>query len=119
VPLNAHTHKLIDAAALALIKDGARLINTARGEVVDEDALIAALQSGKLSGAALDVHQNEPQVSRVLADMDNVVLTCHNGGAAITTRVNFELGAEEHRGGRRSGWRVRGRAIYGRQQEDI
>ncbi|KAH7347588.1 2-ketogluconate reductase [Plectosphaerella cucumerina] len=93
VPLNAHTHKLIDAAALAAIKDGSRLINTARGEVVDEDALIAALQSGKLSGAALDVHQNEPQVSRVLADMDNVVLTCHNGGAAITTRVNFELGA--------------------------
>ncbi|EEY16111.1 glyoxylate reductase [Verticillium alfalfae VaMs.102] len=93
VPLNAHTRDLIDGDAIAAMKDGARLINTARGEVVHEQALIAALKSGKLSAAALDVHYHEPQVSPVLAEMENVTLTCHNGGAAITTRLNFELGA--------------------------
>lgn len=90
-PLNAHTHDLMNREAFAAMKDGARIINTARGEVINEDALIEALQTGKISGAGLDVHYHEPQVSRVLADMDNVVLTCHNGGAAITTRINFEL----------------------------
>ncbi|PNH71356.1 hypothetical protein VD0001_g6199 [Verticillium dahliae] len=93
VPLNAHTRDLINGDALAAMKDGSRLVNTARGEVVHEEALIAALRSGKLSAAALDVHYHEPQVSRVLAEMENVTLTCHNGGAAITTRLNFELGA--------------------------
>ncbi|KXH30283.1 2-ketogluconate reductase [Colletotrichum simmondsii] len=92
-PLNAHTHDLINKEAFAAMKDGARLINTARGEVVNEEALIEALQSGKLSAAGLDVHYHEPQVSKTLADMENVTLTCHNGGAAITTRVNFELNA--------------------------
>ena len=93
VPLNAHTRDLINAEALAAMKPGSRLVNTARGEVVNEDALVAALKSGHLSGAGLDVHYHEPQVSKELAAMDNVTLTCHNGGAAITTRINFELGA--------------------------
>lgn len=90
-PLNKHTHRLINADTLAQMKDGARLVNTSRGEVVDEEALIAALQSGKLSAAGLDVHYNEPQVSPVLAKMENVTLTTHNAGGAIETRVNFEL----------------------------
>ncbi|KXH59638.1 2-ketogluconate reductase [Colletotrichum salicis] len=84
---------LINKEAFAAMKNGARLINTARGEVVNEEALIGALQSGKLSAAGLDVHYHEPQVSKTLADMENVTLTCHNGGAAIITRVNFELNA--------------------------
>lgn len=92
-PLNKHTQDLINKEAFAAMKDGARLINTARGPVVNEEALIEALKSGKLSGAGLDVHYNEPQVSKELAAMDNVVLTTHNGGAALTTRVNFELNA--------------------------
>ena len=75
------------------MKDGARLVNTARGEVVEEEALIAALQSGKLGAAALDVHYHEPQVSPVLAKMDNVTLTTHNAGGAVETRINFELNA--------------------------
>ncbi|KAF6808784.1 putative d-mandelate dehydrogenase [Colletotrichum plurivorum] len=92
-PLNAHTQDLIGREAFAAMKEGARLVNTARGQVVNEEALIEALRSGKVSAAALDVHYHEPQVSRELADMDNVTLTCHNGGAALTTRQNFELGA--------------------------
>ncbi|KAF3809668.1 putative 2-hydroxyacid dehydrogenase UNK4.10 [Colletotrichum gloeosporioides] len=92
-PLNAHTQDLFNRETFAAMKDGARLVNTARGQLVQEDALVEALQSGKLSAAALDVHYHEPQVSKVLADMDNVTLTCHNGGAALTTRMNFELNA--------------------------
>ena len=92
-PLNAHTKHLINAETLSYMKDGARLVNTARGEVVEEEPLISALQSGKLSAAGLDVHYHEPQVSPVLAKMDNVTLTTHNGGGAINTRINFELNA--------------------------
>ena len=92
-PLNKHTQDLINTEAFAAMKQGARLVNTARGQIVNEDALVEALKSGKLSGAGLDVHYHEPQVSKELAAMDNVVLTAHNGGAAITTRVNFELNA--------------------------
>lgn len=92
-PLNSHTQDLFGKEAFAAMKDGSRLVNTARGQIVNEEALIEALKSGKLSGAALDVHYHEPQVSKELADMENVTLTCHNGGAAITTRVNFELNA--------------------------
>lgn len=90
-PLNKHTHHLINADTLAQMKNGARLVNTSRGEVVDEEALIAALKSGKLSAAGSDVHYHEPQVSPELAKMDNVTLTTHNAGGAIETRVNFEL----------------------------
>jgi lactate dehydrogenase-like 2-hydroxyacid dehydrogenase len=92
-PLNAHTQDLINTEAFSHMKEGARLVNTARGQVVNEDALIEALKGGKLSAAGLDVHYHEPQVSKELAAMDNVTLTCHNGGAAITTRMNFELNA--------------------------
>lgn len=93
VPLNAHTKHLINRDTIAQMKDGARLINTARGEVVEEVPLIDALRSGKLSAVALDVHYNEPQVSPELATMTNVTLTTHVGGGAIDTRINFELNA--------------------------
>lgn len=92
-PLNAHTKHLINAETISQMKDGARLINTARGEVVEEEPLIAALRSGKLSAAGLDVHYHEPQVSKELAEMKNVTLTTHNGGGAVETRINFELGS--------------------------
>lgn len=92
-PLNKHTKHLINKDTLAQMKDGARLINTARGEIVEEEALVEALKSGKLSAAALDVHYHEPQVSPVLASMENVTLTTHIGGGALNTRINFELNA--------------------------
>lgn len=82
VPLNAHTRKLIDARRLALLPPKALLINTARGEVVDEAALIAALQSGQLYGAGLDTMDEEPlPAGHTLAALSNVVLTPHVGGS--------------------------------------
>ncbi|TDZ48333.1 Glyoxylate reductase [Colletotrichum trifolii] len=86
-PFNAHTQDLINKEAFAAIKHGARLVSSSRGQVVNANALVEALQSGWLAAAGLDVHYHEPRISRVLADMDNVTLTCHNGGAALTTRL--------------------------------
>lgn len=92
-PLNAHTQDLIGTDAFAAMKTGARLINTARGPVVNEAALVDALKSGKIAAAGLDVHYHEPQVSHELAQMENVTLTTHVGGGAVDTRINFELNA--------------------------
>lgn len=93
VPLTSATRDLLDDEAFAAMRDGARLVNTARGEVVCEDALVRALASGRVGAAALDVHYREPQVSRALAAMENVTLTTHVGGGARDTRVGFEMGA--------------------------
>lgn len=93
VPLTAATRDLLGDEAFAAMRDGARLVNTARGEVVCEEALVRALRSGKLRAAALDVHYREPQVSRELAAMENVTLTTHVGGGVLDTRIGFEMGA--------------------------
>jgi glyoxylate reductase len=82
VPLTAETRHLIDATRLARMKRGAFLLNLARGPVVDESALIAALHSGQLAGAALDVFEDEPNVPAELCAMENVVLTPHVGGGS-------------------------------------
>lgn len=92
-PLNKHTRDLIDANAFAAMKPGARIVNTARGEVVEEKALIEALKTKQISAAGLDVHYNEPHVSPELAKMENTTLTTHIGGGALDTRINFELNA--------------------------
>jgi hydroxypyruvate reductase len=85
-PGGAGTRKLIDAKVLkALGKDG-YLINVARGSVVDEAALIEALQNGTIAGAGLDVFENEPNVPAALIALDNVVLTPHVGSATWQTR---------------------------------
>lgn len=93
VPLTERTRDLFGDDEFAAMKDGARLVNTARGEVVNEEALVRALRSKKLSAAGLDVHYHEPQVSKELAAMENVTLTTHIAGGALDTRINFELGA--------------------------
>jgi glyoxylate reductase len=85
-PYNADTHHLIDAAALLRMKSSAFLVNTARGPIVDESALVDALRSGLIAGAALDVFENEPQVHPGLLDLDNVVLVPHLGSATFETR---------------------------------
>lgn len=90
-PLNKRTRDLINSDNIFRMKPGSRLINTARGPVVEEQALIDALRSGHLSAAGLDVHYHEPQVSPELAKMDNVTLTTHIGGGALETRIDFEL----------------------------
>ena len=79
VPLTPQTHHMVGAKELQIMKDGAFLINTSRGAVVDEKALLEALQSGKLGGAALDVHEAEPPTDLTLTGLPNVVCTCHIG----------------------------------------
>jgi D-3-phosphoglycerate dehydrogenase / 2-oxoglutarate reductase len=76
LPLDAETRGSLDAAAFAAMHDGVRIVNAARGELVDEDALLAALHSGKVAGAALDVFSSEPY-SGPLLELDNVVVTPH------------------------------------------
>ena len=85
-PLTPQTRHLIDAAALRAMKPSAYLINTARGGVVDEAALIAALHAGEIRGAALDVFENEPHVNPALLDAPNLVLTPHIASAGEATR---------------------------------
>ena len=81
VPLKANTRHLIDDAALAQMKPGALLINTARGGLIDEAALVRALQSGTISGACLDVFAEEPlPADSPLRQLDNVILTPHTAG---------------------------------------
>jgi len=85
-PGGAGTHKLIDADVLAALGPQGCVVNVARGSVIDESALIAALQAGTIAGAALDVFENEPNVPQALREMDNVVLTPHIGSATGLTR---------------------------------
>ncbi len=87
VPLTRETRHLIDDPALAVMKPTAILVNTARGQVVDERALVAALRAGSLAGAALDVYEFEPEVSEGLLELDNVVLTPHIASATRDTRL--------------------------------
>jgi lactate dehydrogenase-like 2-hydroxyacid dehydrogenase len=86
VPLTDATHHLIGDAALARMKPTALLINTARGPVVDTDALVRALREGRIAGAGLDVFEDEPSVDPRLLDLEQVVLTPHLGSAGTATR---------------------------------
>ncbi|MGI4877496.1 MAG: 2-hydroxyacid dehydrogenase, partial [Janthinobacterium lividum] len=85
-PLTPETHHLIDDAALRLMQRHVYLINTARGEIVDEAALAAALARGGIAGAGLDVFENEPAITASLLDAPNVVLLPHLGSATFEGR---------------------------------
>jgi glyoxylate reductase len=90
-PLTPLTKHMINSRAFSLMKPTAFLINTARGPVVDEHALIAALKAGTIAGAGLDVYENEPQLAAGLADLKNVVLLPHIGSATHETREQMGL----------------------------
>ncbi len=95
-PATPETRHLIDTERLALMKPTAFLINTARGDIVDEAALVAALKEQRIAGAALDVYEREPQVTPDLLTMENVVLLPHLGSATQETRVAMGLRALEN-----------------------
>ena len=88
-PLSTATRHLINGERLARMKRGAILINTSRGAVIDEEALVAALESGALGGAGLDVFENEPLVHPGLVERDDVVLLPHLGSATHKTRAQM------------------------------
>ena len=96
VPLTPHTLHLIGSRELELMKPSAYLINTARGPVVDEVALVTALRHGQIRGAGLDVYEREPELSPGLADLENVVLLPHVGSATVETRTRMALMAAEN-----------------------
>lgn len=96
VPATPETHHLIDAAALSAMKPRGVLVNIARGDVVDEAALIEALREGRIGGAGLDVYEREPEVPDELRAMENVTLLPHLGTAALEVRVAMGLMAVEN-----------------------
>ena len=91
VPLTDTTRHLIGQREFALMKPTAFLINTSRGPVIDESALLAALKAGTIAGAGLDVYEQEPAVSPALYSLPNVVLLPHLGSATLETRVRMGL----------------------------
>lgn len=104
-PHSAETHEMVDARRIALMKTSAYLINTARGEIVDEGALIDALEAGRIAGAGLDVYSHEPEVDQRLLALSNVVLLPHMGSATFEGRAasgdrviaNIRVWADGHR----------------------
>jgi glyoxylate reductase len=95
-PLMDETRHLINAETLGLMKESAYLVNSARGPIVDEAALVDALKAGKIAGAGLDVYENEPETHPGLLELDNVVLLPHLGSATIETRTAMGVLAAEN-----------------------
>ncbi len=96
LPYTPATHHLLGPRELALMKSEAMLINTARGPIVDEQALVEALQNGRLAGAGLDVFEHEPHIEPELLTMENVVLLPHIASASLKTRTLMATMAAEN-----------------------
>ncbi len=96
VALTPETHHLFGAEQFRLMKPSAVLVNTARGPVVDEEALVAALREGELFAAGLDVFEREPEVHPGLLELDNAVVVPHLGSATVETREAMGLLAAEN-----------------------
>lgn len=95
-PGGKETYHLINKARLALMKPGAFLVNSARGDVIDQAALIEALEQGTIAGAGLDVYEGEPAVPEKLLSMENVVLFPHLGSASRETRIAMGMRVVEN-----------------------
>jgi lactate dehydrogenase-like 2-hydroxyacid dehydrogenase len=91
VPLTPETHHLLGAEELRAMRADAVLVNTSRGPVVDEAALVEALRRGEIAGAALDVYEREPEVEEGLLACESVVLAPHLGSATVETREAMGL----------------------------
>jgi glyoxylate/hydroxypyruvate/2-ketogluconate reductase len=96
VPYSATTHHLINAGDIALMKPSAILVNTARGGVVDDAALIAALKEKRIAGAGIDVFEGEPALNAEFLKLDNVALTPHIGSATHATRMRMAMLAADN-----------------------
>lgn len=96
VPGGAETHHLINASVLNAMQPHAHMVNIARGDVVNETDLIAALSKGQIAGAGLDVYEFEPKVPQALIDMENVTLLPHLGTAALEVRTAMGLMAVDN-----------------------
>lgn len=96
VPLNDHSRHMIGAKALEQMKPSAYLINTSRGPVVDEAALVDALKAGRIAGAGLDVYEDEPRMAPGLADCENALLLPHLGSSTHATRSAMSRMAAEN-----------------------
>lgn len=104
-PRNADSENMIDARRIALMRPHVYLINTSRGGIVDEDALVDALESGRLAGAGLDVWRHEPEIDSRLLALPNIVMTPHMGSATFEGRIatgekvifNIRMWSDGHR----------------------
>ena len=96
VPSTPETRGMIDGAAIATMRPGTVLINTARGDVIDDDAVIDALASRRLGAAGLDVYRGEPQLDRRYLDVENAVLLPHLGSATVETRTAMGVMAADN-----------------------
>jgi glyoxylate reductase len=96
VPLTTQTHHLIGERELRMMKPTAVLINTARGPIVDEQALVKALKDHWIFGAGLDVYEQEPSITKALLALQNIVLQPHTGSGTIKTRTKMALMAAEN-----------------------
>jgi glyoxylate reductase len=96
VPLSDETHHLMGRRAFHMMKPTAYLINTSRGPVVDERALLEALETGQIAGAGLDVYEKEPALTPGLENLENLILLPHVGSATLETRTRMALKAAEN-----------------------
>ncbi|HCF38397.1 MAG TPA: D-glycerate dehydrogenase, partial [Thermosipho africanus] len=95
-PLTNETYHLLNKERLSLLKKNAILVNTARGPIVDEKALYELLKDGKIAGAGFDVYENEPEITKGLEKLDNVVLLPHIGSATYETREKMSIMVAEN-----------------------
>jgi len=94
-PLTKDTHHLIGAEEIAKMRDGVRILNVARGGIIDENALYEGLKSGKIAGAALDVFEQEPPIESKLLTLDNCIVTPHLGASTIEAQINVAVSIAE------------------------
>ena len=96
VPLTPETTRFMSTREFSLMKPTAFLVNTARGEVIDEEALVEALKNGQIAGAGLDVFEHEPAIHPALFSLDNVIILPHIGSGSVETRTKMGLMAAEN-----------------------